>query len=614
MQPYQEEYLTNVREILSGTARVKPAGLSFEEYFADWQESRSKAAAKVKRNMELLRGQLFPALEHLPEADEEEKKGLLEFAGELLKGREEVDAGLFCQIHQAFLTMARLLKDRAGLIRELYWLGIGRNTVCNKLIGLELSESEAYMSQMRLCFTEAAAYLKYYDEIEDTETRGYILRSRANMSLGQFKSAGAKIQIVRGTLQIMQDSDYRRKEPNLPWERFVRATHQQMAASMSHAREHGMTPQDVEAVMESVYIVYQSQVEEALARGETPSAPAAFRLYAVEYYCGLDTLPGLLTKLEELMDGADRGDFSADGMFAMISVPAFYCQYLREYPELLPGRTEYLGGLYEHIMDYMEAFPEGSENETLFYYLRQLAETFVETDCSIRYSEFLQKLMIRFFPDLYIHSWLVGQAAAVLCGEVAAEEPDFFDDIEWIREVENPEDKRQKIVDYARQCGLFHDVGKLNFLYLYSKIGRQWLAEEYEMAQLHAQLGARRLSRRPSTSQYAEAALGHHRFYDGTHGYPSCYKRLESPGRQMVDVIALMDWLENRTDPAKVEIGIGTGFDQALLEALSQEGRRFSPMLLAWLREKRVVQRLRQVFAEGPREACRRLYEEEGGL
>ena len=39
---------------------------------------------------------------------------------------------------------------------------------------------------MRLYFTEAAAYLKYYDQIEDIETRGYILRSRANIALGQF--------------------------------------------------------------------------------------------------------------------------------------------------------------------------------------------------------------------------------------------------------------------------------------------------------------------------------------------------------------------------------------------------------------------------------------------
>lgn len=610
MQAYQEEYLANVRMIISYTVRVRPKEESFEEYFAQMQANRGEAAKKARRNMEILRNQLFPALEHLLEANEEERKGLQEFAGELLKGRTELDAGLFCQIHQAFLTMARLLQDRCAVIRELYWLGIGRNAICNKLIGLELSESEAYTSQMRLCFTEAAAYLKYYDEIEDTETRSYILRSRANMSLGQFKSASAKIRVVRETLQIMQDPGYREKEPGIPWDRFVYATHQQMAASMSHSREHGMTAQDVTAVMESVYIVYQEQVERARRENRTPPAPAAFRLYAVEYYCGLDTLTGLLSKLEEQMDGANPDDFTADGVFAMISVPAFYCQYLREYPELILERAVYLSGLYQRIMEYVDRFPEAEESETLFYYLRQLAETFVETDSGISYGDFLKKLLMRFTPELYIHSWIVGQAAAELCGAIVEGEPDFFDDIEFIREIKRPEDKERAIRDYALQCGLFHDVGKLNFLHLYSKIGRQWLTEEGEIAQLHTQLGARRLALRPSTCRYAEVALGHHRFYDGVHGYPDTYKRLESSGRQMVDIIALMDWLESWTDTARVDMGIGTGMDEVLKEAFAQEGRQFSPLPLAWLREAKIVEKIRRAFEEGRKEACRILYEE----
>ena len=613
MQPYQEEYLANTREIIECTARVRIGGRSFEELFGLVQQRRQRACAKKKRNVELVRDFLFPALDHLYEAGEEELADLQEFAGELLKGREELDVGLFCQIHQAFLTMARLLKDRSAVIRELYWLGIGRNNVCNKLIGLELSETEDYVSQMRLCFTEAAAYLKYYDEIEDAETRGYILRSRANMSLGGFKNVSAKIRMVKETLQIMQDADYRKKAPKLPWDRFLYATHQHMAASMSHTREHGMASEDVAAIMESVYIVYQDRMEEARRNHVQPPAQAAFRVYAVEYYCGLDTLDGLLTKLEELMDGADLTDFSGDGMFALISAPAFYCQYLREYPERIPERAEYLGGLYGRIMEYMETFPEASENETLFYYLRQLSETFVETEFGITYGEFLQKLLIRFVPDIYIHSRIVGREAAALCGMILSEEPGFFDDIDFIRAIGEPAAKRRAVMDYALQCGLFHDVGKLNFLHLYSKTGRQWLDEEYRMAQMHTQLGARRLAQRASTSRYAEVAHGHHRTYDGAHGYPEDFKRLECPFRQMVDVIALVDWLENVTDTAQLYVGVEKDFDEAVEEAVAFEGKRFSPLLTAWLREKDVVECLRQILEDGRREACRRLYAEEGG-
>ena len=45
-------------------------------------------------------------------------------------------------------------------------------------------------------------------------------------------------------------------------------------------------------------------------------------------------------------------------------------------------------------------------------------------------------------------------------------------------------------------------------------------------------------------------------------------------------------------------------------EAISLEGRRFSPLLTAWLRDDRAVRRLREAFEEGRSEACRRMYED----
>lgn len=613
MQAYQEEYLSNVRKIMSFTSRVKPAGRPFEEYFDQIQKNRQKAVKTAARNMEILRTELFPALDHLFEIGEAERNNLGEFAGQLLKSPDELDVGLSCQIHQALLSLARLEKDRGAIIRELYWLGIGWNCICNRLVGQELPEQEAYVSQMRLCFTEAAAYLKYYDEIEDPTTRGYILRCRANMSLGAFKSQSTKIRMVKQTLQIMQDKGLRKKDPRLPWDTFLYATHQQMAASLSHAKGQDMAPQDVADVMESVYVVYQRQIQEAAKKQDKPPARTLFRLYAVEYRCGLDTLAGLLTKMEELIDQADPADFSVEGMYALVSLPAFYCQYLQDYPERIPERREYIDGLYQKILAYVDSFPEEAKNENLFLYLRQLAVTFVETETSISYGKFLQKLLMRFLPDVYIHSWMVGRTAAALCGRIVEEENGYFDDIEWIRAIREPGEKKRAVMEYAMECGLFHDVGKINFVQLYERTGRQWLEEEYEMAKLHAEIGASHLAARPSTCRFAEAAKGHHSWYDGVHGYPPSYKRLECASRQMVDVIALADWLDNMTGDARRYVGEEKDLTEALAEALSQEGKRFSPLLTAWLREKDVIENIRQIFDEGRKEACRMLYDEDSG-
>ncbi|MCM1038344.1 MAG: hypothetical protein NC434_03405 [Ruminococcus sp.] len=612
MQPYQEEYIANLKDIAVLTAACKKQDmetLSFAEYHARALQNNVLAREKAARNMTLLRENLFPVLDHIFEADGDALENLQEFAGQLLNGNEETDVGLFCQIHKALLSLARQTKNREDLIRELYWLGMGYYHLCNRLVGLEGEESWQYTVQMRLYFTEAAAYLKYFDEIEDTQTRGYILRSRANMSLGQFPQPGDKIRMVKRTLQILQDTEYQEKEPNLPWDRFVYLTHQQMAASISYSREKGMTAQEVADVMESVYIVYQRRLQETAGRGERPPVRSRFSYDAIEHYCGLYGIETLLTKMEKLMDEADPADFSAEGMYGIISLPAFYCQFLNQYPEYLPERTSYLESLYRKIVDYVEAFPEASENQALFLYLRQLSFTYVETPDSLPYKEFLFSLLLRFAPETYVHSQVVADVSALFCGMILEEEPDFFDDIESIREITDKERKRAYVIEYAKECGMLHDVGKISFMELYSRTARQWFEDEYEMAHLHTLVGAAWLESRESTRRFAAVALGHHYWYDGSRGYPASYKRLECPYRQMVDVIGLFDWMNNVTDTAVSYTGVEKTFAEALAEAIALEGKRFSPLLTARLRDKEVTDKLKDAFIKGREDAYRKLYE-----
>lgn len=614
MQPYQEEYLANLKQFAARSQREPPGGLSFEAYAAQLRENGAQIARLSRRNMELLRSGLFPMLDNLFDADGEALKDLEEFSFRLFDGQTELDVGLFCQIHQALLSMARQKRDRSAMIRELYWLGMGRNSLCGKMVGFELADIQNYMNQMRLCFTEAAAYLKYFNEIEDSETRGYILRSRANMALGQFPSPGEKIHLVKESLRLFQDKSYQEAAPGLPWDRFIYITHQNMTSSIAHTREKVMTPEDLEDIMESAYIVYQQRFEEAEMQGKQPPAKSAFVYHAIEYYCGFYGVERLLRQLEDLLDHADPTDYSADGMYGMLSLPAFYSQYLSQYPEHIPPRKEYLEGLYHQMLDYVDAYPGGPGNGALFLYLRQLSFTFVETG-GILYGEFLQKLLLRFATKIFLHSHIVGEAAKTFCGIILDHDPGFFDDIDFLRAITDPSEKRRAVLNFAEGCGNFHDVGKISVIELYSRTPRQWFEEEYEMAHLHTLAGQILLAPSPSTSRYAPAALGHHAWYDGSRGYPDHYKRLECPSRQMVDVIGLTDWLEATTNPTpQAYSGVQQTFRAAVDAAIELEGRRFSPLLTAYLRDPAVVGRLEEAYARGRRDACRVIYDDARGL
>ncbi|MCM1055331.1 MAG: hypothetical protein NC394_07400 [Bacteroides sp.] len=613
MQAYQKEYIDNLKDIAVLNRGRRSFLGSFEEYCAALNGDEELLEQKFKRNMQLLRENLFPVLDLMLEATSEQTRELEEFAGALLNGGDELDIGLFCQIHKALLSVARQKKSRNDTIKELYWLGIGCNNLTSKTVGLDDCYAERYYIQMRLFFTEAAAYIKYYDEIEDVDTRSYILRSRANMSLGKFKRPDEKIRMVKRGLQVLRDEDFHKKNPELPWDKFIYLAHRQMASSMSYKRVSDLTPQNITDIMESVYTVYHKQQQEAAEKNERLPARSQFSCFAIEYYCGLHSLDDLLTKMEQLMDEADPEDFSNEGMYGIISLPAFYCQYLNESPEFVPKRKEYIESLYVKILKYVDDFPEGTQSESLFFYLRQLSYTFLETENSVTYKEFLQKVQIKFAPKIYIHSWLVGRAAEEMCSIITEEEPDFFDDIDFIRDTVDLEEKKKAVRSYAMECGIFHDIGKMNFMNLYSNIARQWFEEEYEMAHLHTLIGMACLAKRPSTQRYVAVAQGHHCWYDGSGGYPESYKRLECPCRQMVDVIGLVDWIINVTDTARLYTGREKTFDEAIEGAITLEGRRFSPLLTARLRDSAVCERIKNAMDEARIEVRRKMYELYGG-
>lgn len=593
IRPYQEEYIKNVKEYISLTLRPGPKDkANFGAYAQRLLDERARKRQLAQRNMELLRGELLPTLDRLSEVDREERRELQDFSTKLLANPKQVDVGLACQIQEALLAQARQEDNLDGIIEHLYWLGISRFNLANKLANMG-AQAAPYYDKLRACFQEATDHLEEFDKIENDETRSYIIRSAANRALGHFPTVADRIRLLKEIIGIMENPGYRALAPGLPWDRYVTQAHRLMVSSISHSRDGNMTPQDVADIMRSVYTFY---------RGMDPTPRQMFHRTAIEYYCGVYDLDYLLRELEYLTDSASARDFSSEGAYALVSLPAFYCLYLSEYPERVGERERYyLAGLYQRVQSYLNAFPEGKEDEDLFFFLRQLLATFIEVPTGIPYGQFLSWLLLHFSPEVRIHSRIVAEAAKALCGFVLDRDEGFFDGIGFLHDLKDPAEKRKAVLDYAEGCGLFHDVGKVNCLELHTRIARQWFPMEGDMAQLHTLSGYEMLRGRPSTSRYAAIALGHHAWYDGSDmlGYPADYRREDHSERRMVDVIALCDLLSDAVNPYTPAAESDQAFDAAVERARRMAGRQFSPRLTALLDDPAVSAALRQSLDVG---------------
>lgn len=71
----------------------------------------------------------------------------------------------------------------------------------------------------------------------------------------------------------------------------------------------------------------------------------------------------------------------------------------------------------------------------------------------------------------------------------------------------------------------------------------------------------------------------------------------------MVDVVALVDWLESTSSSTQIYNGEALTYEEAVQSAVQLEGRRFSPLLTARLRDAGTAQLLRRAMEEGRRAA-----------
>ncbi len=77
----------------------------------------------------------------------------------------------------------------------------------------------------------------------------------------------------------------------------------------------------------------------------------------------------------------------------------------------------------------------------------------------------------------------------------------------------------------------------------------------------------------------SDIALGHHRSYDGSFGYPADFDNLTSPVKLIIDVITIADSIDAATD----SVGRSYAHEKTLADMkadlLSQTGTRYSPIV-----------------------------------
>lgn len=583
MQPYQTRYIENLRRARTLSDLYAVPITTFDEWYAAQQSHCEQLAAIRRENIELLQAHLFPTLDKLHEASAETIAELEAFADALMDWNTNLDCGIYTLIHESLLSMYRTRRDRNRIIKELYKVGMG---LYYRNHGVEAVSSEyirTFRFENEMVFTEAGSYLKFFADIEDEETRGYIIRALANISICTIDRK-RRIAVSARILEIVQDEYYRSLAPGLPWDVFYRRTLQQMSSNRSTLSTGGLTKDELAAVFEACYDVFKPEQD-----NPNPNVRWLWPYYEMEYTCGFVDLGTTLDRLERLITETPYDAYDTSGLYANVQLAAYYGILLRRNPALLskPRHVEFLLYAYDKMLKTLLTCPVSKYNDYFYYMTRLAASSYLEVEGGMPYTDILTLLMQRFAGHLYVRSEKAAAMTRVFADAILRDDSTFFNDIDFLAAISDPAEKRRAVLEYAEKCGLYHDLGLTKMDLYRTKQTRNLLEPEYQLTKLHTISAHNDLIERRSTAPYADIAFGHHAFYDGSDGYPNEYVRSRSPYRQMTDLVSLVAYL--------IDHDTGDTAETAR-KALAQAHKRFSPIIVSYLNDPQLLQRIDEIL------------------
>lgn len=612
MQELIERYLANVARCAVLNRPTFEPGLSDSELLEGIQRNAREVHELILENNEILDRFLLgrdPA-----EITDEEIRDLSMFADRLFRYNHSIDDGTAYRIHRLLLDAATLRGDRDMRIRELYYVGITLQYMkisCNDL------NLFALLGEVRAAFDEAAEYMAVYEEIESEQTRSFIVRSLANRKLGLERTSETWDEydkLFTEAMDVITSPKYRAMNPGLPWDAFEYSMHADRAG-LTDAMRFSDDPERARQVLASARYIYEHTEEHERNNNRFTSSRVSYLYAAARYHAGEITLHELLSMLYELYRHADWSDYSDKGLVFNVNVPCYIQYYTGRLPE--EERESWRAKRREVFARVSEYLARMNASEYMFLLnnnVQEIVALRAQGDRSFR--EHKLEYILSCHRPTYVHSnvvaWLTGQ----LAWRMTHVAPGALIGVLGVKDEAGVRARSREIAQHAYECALYHDMGKNMLLSAVSLYHRRLIDLEFGNIKWHPIFGARLLRMCGAGTDAQQVALQHHRFYDGTGGYPQDCEPCGDSARPLVGIVSVADSLDAGTDNIGRCYAAVKTFETLVEELRAGSGTRYDPAVVALFDDEAFAARMRDGLAATRREIyCRayRLSEDEPG-
>lgn len=415
------------------------------------------------------------------------------------------------------------------------------------------------------------------------------------------------LKILKRALEIANDPFYRQNAPAYDWNIHIFRTLQYLSDFTEDNNKHEFTPDQLEEIYGYSKQLVEFLDEHPELEGGCPKIEQKFYLARNSYLSGHSSIEDYRNELLQIMEERDKHDFTARGMFVSLTAPLEYILSL-DRANLTPDQENVIRRIYIDIASYAYHMPKTGVLSFMLTFLSDLLKNFIEVPGGMPFRSMCRRIIAAMHPPTYVHSLNVAEIAKFLGGELLRKHPELFCGIYG---AENPEivlSMQEEIEDFIYDSALLHDIGKLFIIETILTYGRRLVVTEKGFIYTHTKVGASLLKRFPQTSEFADIALAHHRWYDDSQGYPEDFRISDSRYRTIIGLVQASDCIDAATDRIGRSYKGGLSLASVIDELREGSGTQYAPFVVELLDDPAVTAKLHKILTEGRDENYRQTY------
>lgn len=542
---------------------------------------------------------------------------LEDFSVHLAHYTKQVDNLLSYLIHQRLLESARRRGDLNAQIRESYHCGLTLFYFNRSIAQYGINHATAKVHEY---FSFGGSFLDRLEEFP-SETQGYIIRSFGNIQFGfPPESSGneyfpvseeeveQRISFCLRLPAVFSDPGLRQKAPDYDWASGLFNVQFAIAYFLRDLRE-GKRPQLVQPIYECACYIKEHAAQAYRLTDRMVKPKVEYIYNAACFHAGKLSIDSLLDFFFDRIMHADPLRFDSDSIFDNLHCSKYYCAYYNRFAEKTPEGDERERLVSRHMWEYIGRMPPNDYMGVTSYALNvdDHISSLSDQDAVVRQLLFYLRSL---HQPTYIHSQMVAILSSLLLEQLIERNPAYITAHGGFSGAAEVNEQRGALLRQIRNCGLLHDIGKLQIIDVISCYSRSLFDMEFEHIADHPYMGYMMLNTFPAIQPFTQPAFGHHRFYNEQGGYPAYYRRTDDLNQLMTDVITVADSVDAATDNIGRCYAKGVSLMELVGQLRAQSGTRYAPFVVELLDDESLLARIADTLHTRRRQIYDEVYRE----